>query len=302
MKVIDVSEHNGFINWKKVKASGVNACVIRAGYGRGNDDKQYKNNIEGAIKAGIEYIGLYWFSYAYTVEMAVSEAYFLNELARKYKDKLNLGVYFDWEYDSMEYAKKKGLSMGKRLITDMNLAFCQQIKDFGYIAGYYCNLDYQQNHIDVSKLKGFRKWFAWYGVNADKAKGAYMWQWSDIGTIQGIKGKVDMNELMEEPKTESKPKSEKTVDDIANEVLSGKWGNGYERKSRLKKAGWDYQEIQDRVNELLSKNKKVKTYVVKKDDTLSCIAAKFGTTIKELQVKNNISNPNKIYEGQKLNV
>ena len=61
MKIIDVSEHQNEINWEKVKAAGIEGAIIRAGFGRGNIDRQYRNNIKGAIGAGLKYIGVYWF-------------------------------------------------------------------------------------------------------------------------------------------------------------------------------------------------------------------------------------------------
>ena len=64
IKCIDVSDHQGKINWKKVKKSGINYAIIRAGYGKNNVDSQFANNIKGAIAAGIEHLGIYWFSYA----------------------------------------------------------------------------------------------------------------------------------------------------------------------------------------------------------------------------------------------
>ena len=88
MKIIDVSVHQGEIDWKKVKASGVRGAVIRAGYGKGNVDKTFIQNIEGAINAELDFIGVYWFSYAYTKEMALKEAIFCNETIEKYKEVL----------------------------------------------------------------------------------------------------------------------------------------------------------------------------------------------------------------------
>ena len=181
MKIIDVSEHQGKINWNKVKASGINAVIIRAGYGKGNVDERFIENIEAAINADIISIGVYWFSYAYTVDMAKREAQYCNDLIKPYKDKLNLGVYFDWEYDSMNYAKKRGVYPNK-------------IKELGYKAGYYLNLDYQQNFIDVSRLKEFYKWFARY-VSTEQ-RDCYIWQYSANGSVDGISGPVDMNELI----------------------------------------------------------------------------------------------------------
>lgn len=251
MLVIDVSAHQGSINWNKVKAAGINGAVIRAGYGKGNNDGQFVRNIEGAIRAGIEYIGAYWFSYAYSNDMARREAQYCNDLISPYKDRLNLGVYFDWEYDSMRYAKQCGVYPSRASITGMNLVFCQRMTELGYIAGYYTNLDYQRNYIDITKLTAFRKWFAYY--TSAKQGDCFLWQYSDRGKVAGIAGNVDMNELLGavavKPATPSQ--ALKSVDEVAQEVIDGKWGNDQDRKRRLTAAGYDYNVIQSRVNELL---------------------------------------------------
>lgn len=256
MKIIDVSAHQGVIDWNKVKAAGINGAVIRAGYGKGNNDKYFVRNIEGAIKAGIEYLGAYWFSYAYSNDMAKREAQYCNDVISPYKDRLNLGVYFDWEYDSMRYANQCGVYPSKTTITEMNNLFCIRIKELGYIAGYYTNLDYQNRYIDITKLTAFRKWFAYY---TSKQQGdCYMWQYSSKGKVNGISGNVDMNDLLgNTPATPAEPT--KSNDEIAQEVIDGKWGNDADRKRRLTAAGYDYNAIQAIVNKMLEGTSSHKT-------------------------------------------
>lgn len=190
MKIIDVSTHNGKIDWNKVKGN-IDGVIIRAGYGQGNVDKRFTEYIKGAISAGIP-VGIYWFSYAYTVDMAKKEAAYCKEIIDKYKDSIFLPVFFDWEYDSMNYAKKRGVNPSKSLITDMNIAFCRKMDDYGYKAGYYGSVDYLTNHIDTSKLNGYYKWLACYG-NSTKGLSYDLWQYSDKGKVSGISGNVDMN-------------------------------------------------------------------------------------------------------------
>lgn len=192
MKVIDVSEHNGTIDYDKVKADGVEGVVIRAGFGKGNVDKKFTANITGAIKAGLN-VGVYWFSYAYTVEMARAEAHYVDEIIVPYKGELKMPVFFDWEYDSMKFAKKNGLNPDKSLITDMTKAFCEEIKSLGYVAGYYLNLDYSKNYYDESELTDYKRWFARY-VKTDQ-KDCYLWQKTSGGSVDGINGKVDIDVL-----------------------------------------------------------------------------------------------------------
>lgn len=94
---------------------------------------------------------------------------------------------------------------------------------------------------------------------------------------------------------------DKTINQLAQEVIEGKWGNGAERRTRLTSAGYNYSAVQAEVNRILSKNNYV-TYMVKKGDTLWAIARKYGTTIAKIVKDNNIANPNLIYAGQKLKI
>ena len=102
-------------------------------------------------------------------------------------------------------------------------------------------------------------------------------------------------------KSTTKP-TKKSADEIANEVIAGKWGNGAARKAKIEAAGYDYNEIQTKVNEKLNKKTTKKYYTVKAGDTLSAIAKKYNTTVDKLVKLNNIKNANKIYVGQKLRV
>lgn len=244
MKIIDVSYHNGTIDWQKVKADGVDGAIIRAGYGKGNVDSMFRKNIERAIIAGIEYIGVYWFGYAYSVEIAKFEAEFCHNTIKHYQDKLNLGVYYDWEYDSMIYALSNHVNPTKVLISDMHVAFLGRIAELGYHAGFYTNLDYQNNYIQVNRLKKYRKWFARY--TSKEQNDCYIWQYTEKGHIDGIYGNVDINKL--QGKIELKSNEQ-----IAYEVIQGKWGNGEERKKRLTDAGYSYSTIQALVNSILNK-------------------------------------------------
>lgn len=192
MKVIDVSEHNGNIDYAKVKADGIDGVIIRAGYGKGNVDKKFTANITGAIKNNLK-IGIYWFSYAYTEDMARAEARYCDEIITTYKSLLEMPVFFDWEYDSMKFAKKNNVNPDKKLITGMTKAFCEEIKELGYDAGYYLNLDYAKNHYNEDELKDYKRWFARY-VKSEQ-KDCYLWQNSNSGEVDGIKGKVDTDVL-----------------------------------------------------------------------------------------------------------
>ena len=148
-----------------------------------------------------------------------------------------------------------------------------------------------------------------------------MWQYSGSGRVNGITCAVDMDySYVDYPSiiksggyngykanggsnaTSSNRASatKKSVEEIAKEVIAGKWGNGSERARKLTIAGYDYNAVQKKVNELMKKTVKTVTYTVKSGDTLTAIAKKFGTSVDALVQKNNIKNPNLIYVGQKL--
>lgn len=98
--------------------------------------------------------------------------------------------------------------------------------------------------------------------------------------------------------SESSETVSKSIDELAREVINGKYGNGSER---VKLLGDKYNEVQNRVNEILNgKSSKTITYTVKKGDTLSGIAKKYGTTVNKLVKDNKIKNKNLIYVGQKI--
>jgi GH25 family lysozyme M1 (1,4-beta-N-acetylmuramidase) len=199
MKMIDVSEFQGKIDFKKVKADGIEGVIIRAGYGKGNSDEYFVRNINGAIKNKL-HVGIYWFSYAYTEEMARREARYCNDLIQTYKLNIDMPVFFDWEYDSMDYARKNGVEPDKDLITRMTEAFCAEIESLGYKAGYYTNWDYANNYYDGKKLKKYDLWFADY---EDEYEDCYLQQITSTGVVKGISGNVDMDVLRGKVYTES---------------------------------------------------------------------------------------------------
>ena len=193
-KIIDISTWNGAADFDKVKAAGINGVILRAGFGNGTVDNEFIGNINRAIDAGIKYIGAYWFGYAYTISGANSEAMECDKVLAKYKDWLNLGVYYDWEYDSESYAKKHGVIPDRGLVTGMYKVFCNYIAEKGYHAGYYLNYDYSTRYIDESQLSLYRRWFASWG---DVKPEAFLWQYAEDGHIEGLAGDFDMNYLLE---------------------------------------------------------------------------------------------------------
>ena len=199
--MIDISEHQGVIDFAKVKAAGVKAVMIRAGYGKSTVDKYFHRNITQAKAAGLK-VGIYWFSYAATNKQAVREANLCLRIIKAYK--IDLPVYFDWEYASMDYTRVKS----RKKITDMTAAFCSKIKSSGHRAGYYFNLQYYNNYYQPSRLTKYSTWYAYWGTNkphsavwthADTMATPTkfdIWQFTSKGRISGIKGYVDCDLLL----------------------------------------------------------------------------------------------------------
>ena len=188
LKGIDVSEHQGAINWSQVKASGAQFAMIRGGYGRNNVDKYFHANAKGATAAGIP-IGMYWFSYAYTVDMARNEAKYAVALAKQYK--ITWPIAFDLEYDTVSYAAKNGVTITKSMATQMAKAFCEEIKASGYTPMNYTNPDYLNRYFDRSQLP-YDIWLAQY-ASQPSISDMSIWQYSSSGSVPGISGRCDMN-------------------------------------------------------------------------------------------------------------
>ena len=187
---IDVSTHNGNIDWNKVKSSGVSYVIIRTGY-RGStqgslvEDNKFRQNIKGATNAGLK-VGVYFFSQAINEVEAVEEASMVLSQIKGYK--LAYPVFIDVEPSG---GRADGLSTGDR--TKVVNAFCQTIQNNGYKAGIYANKSWFTNKLNTSALSGYKIWLAQYNSTVTY-KGRYdMWQYSDKGKINGISGNVDMN-------------------------------------------------------------------------------------------------------------
>jgi GH25 family lysozyme M1 (1,4-beta-N-acetylmuramidase) len=190
---IDVSEHNGALDWAKIKAAGIGFAIIRTGYGVSHTDNYFIHNIEGAIAQGIP-VGVYHFSYALNAAGAKAEAAFVLKLLEPYKDKLALPVFYDFEYDTVSYAKKQGVTLGKEAFNAHTVAFCETIKAAGYRAGTYYNLDYLRKYVDINRVGGYVQWYAQYASTASAA-GWAIWQYSSSYTIPGCSGRFDVNVL-----------------------------------------------------------------------------------------------------------
>ena len=188
---IDVSEHNGTLDWAAIKKAGIKFAIIRDGYGVSHVDNQFEANMAGAIAQGL-LIGVYHFSYALDAAGAKKEAAFCIKLLEPYKDKIVLPVYFDFEYDTVDYAAKCGVTLGKSAFNAHTVAFCEAVKSAGYAPGVYYNKDYYNRMVDLNSVGGYSQWYAQY-ASAPSVTSYDLWQYSSSYTIQGCSGRFDIN-------------------------------------------------------------------------------------------------------------
>jgi GH25 family lysozyme M1 (1,4-beta-N-acetylmuramidase) len=190
---IDVSEHNGVIDWKKVKAAGVDFAFIRVGvrtYGGGDAelDDNYKTNIKGAIAAGIK-VGVYFFSQAITVEEAVEESDMLLDAIAPYD--ITFPVVYDWEIISGDDARTDIVKVED--FTDLAIAFCENVKNNGYVPMIYTSLRLSYLKYDLSRLTAYDFWLANWTDETSYYYKYNIWQYASDGTVDGISGNVDLN-------------------------------------------------------------------------------------------------------------
>lgn len=198
-KVIDVSKHQGVIDWAKVKASGVDYAMLRLG-NRGYEtgklvlDETFDKNIKGAAAAGIK-VGAYFFSQAISEAEAIEEAELVLEHTKGYE--LALPVAYDTEevHDSTTTIRTAELTAAQR--TDYAIAFCEKIKAAGHTPMIYSNIKWYVEGLEMSRLVQYEKWFAQYYAQPFFPYELSMWQYTGSGKVAGIKGDVDMNIMFE---------------------------------------------------------------------------------------------------------
>lgn len=192
-KGIDVSKHQGKIDWNKVAADGVEFAFIRValrGYGTGKlvEDETFEQNITGALSAGIK-VGVYVYSQAINEAELLEEAELVLQKIAPYK--VECPVVYDVEMVSGGEGRMNNLSVEER--TNLTKLFCETIKNAGYKPMIYHNMEMGALRIQLEALEDYDKWFAYYNKNFYYPYDYKVWQYSDKGTVNGIKGDVDLN-------------------------------------------------------------------------------------------------------------
>lgn len=267
MKGIDVSFWQGVIDFAKVKLSGIDFVILKAG---GSDDGLYtdscfERNYKNAKENGM-HIGCYYY---------VNNDFDNIDTALKYAEhfaKIIKGKKFDMpvclDIESTTPSQKVGA-------TTASIAFCEYLENLGYYVSIYSSSSHFDSLVDSSKLKKFDKWVAQWSSNKPTKPTPYgMWQYTDSGKVNGINCNVDMDmayydypniingKTITENKNTSSTKNETTVKTIHNkynkhylaiakDIVAGKYGNGDTRKKKLLSKGYDYKYAQELVNQLL---------------------------------------------------
>lgn len=255
IKGIDLSTYQKQVDYKKLKEEGIEFAIIRCGYGkdRSQKDAMFEEHYKGLKEAGIR-VGCYLYSYVTSTLNAELEAENCLEFIKG--KEFDLPIFYDLE-DRMTK------TLGKETITKCAINFCEKIKEAGYEAGVYANLDWFTNYLNVYTLieKGYRIWLAQWEVQEPTSFFPYdIWQYTNSLQVAGIKcdGNYCKNifAIADEPK-----ETKKSNEELANEVIDGKWSNQPERQKLLEEAGYNYNEIQEIVNSKLTHKKKTNTQI-----------------------------------------
>lgn len=295
--------------------NSVDFAIIKATEGVGYKDPAFDTLYQRAKNSG-KLLGVYHFARPDLNNSAVAEADWFVKVIRPYVREAILVL--DWEsgyLGNVAWAK----------------AFLDRVKEQTGIKALLYASRSSINSFDWSSVANadYGLWVADYGANTGSECNKpvvkwwpfyILWQYTSKGRVAGYNGNIDLNNFYGDAETwrkyatsESNPKpaptpapepAKKSNDQIADEVIAGKWGNGEARKKKLTDAGYDYQAVQDIVNKKLgvSNQPKVEYYTVQKGDNLTKIAKKYGTTVDQLVKWNGIKNKNLIYAGQKLRV
>lgn len=201
-KGIDVSKYQTSIDWEKVAQDDVEYAFIRLGI-RGSTegklalDDTFEDNVEAALENKID-VGVYFFTQALNEAEAVEEAEFVLENIADYD--ISYPIVLDVEDIEVKNPRTKDMTMQDW--TNVCIAFCERIKEAGYTPMIYGNLKTFMLMLDLTQLEEYDKWFAYYSTPLYFPYEFSMWQYTSTGSVDGIKGDVDLNISMKDWKHE----------------------------------------------------------------------------------------------------
>lgn len=280
---IDVSAYQGNIDWRAVKASGIDFAIIRAGFGvsAGQIDAKFNQNVKNAKDAGV-HIGAYWFIYALNEAQAIQNADAFASVLSRWKGYIDYPVAADYEYDSDNYAARCGVQISRELRTRIIFKFCERMEQHGYYCSNYMNPDYI-GKVDYAQLARFDLWLAIWGTDKP-TRDCGMWQSSSSGSVPGINGRVDMDT---------------SYRDYPSIIRGGALNFLTQQKEPVQE---DPEIPIEPKPEEPEPTKRIEKYTVVRGDTLSAIAKRYGTSYLRIAKDNGIPDPNRIYPGQILTI
>ena len=325
MKGLDISSYQNGINFDTIKNAGINFLILRAGFtgwGTGisyNKDNCFENFYNQAKSRGI-LVGAYWYSCANTKEKGIAEARYMYENCLKGKQ-FEYPIYIDVEDTHHQVNNKRG-------VTDAIIGFCEYLENLGYYVGIYASdISGFQDKMYLNELNAYDKWVARYGSEPKYVQNYGMWQSSSSGRINGYNGNLDIDVAYKDypsiiksnglngyaggtvtPTPQPVPQpTETTYTVVGGDTLSGiasRYGTTYQELARINNIDNPNLIYAGQVIKIptssTNSTSNVITYIVKKGDTLSGIARRYGTTYQKIASDNKIANPNKIYVGQKI--
>ena len=210
LRGVDVSEHQGEIDWAAAAADGLDFAIVRVGYrgwslGGVFEDLYFRQNVEGALANGLR-VGVYFFSQAVKPEEAREEARFLLERVADYD--LALPVFYDWESIDSGPARTNGMTGAE--VTDCALAFAEEVAAAGKSCGVYFYRDLGYKFYELDRLAGLEFWAGAAGSTPDFHYKHTVWQFSFTGQVSGIEGDCDLDLyfIYPEPEPEETPEAE----------------------------------------------------------------------------------------------
>lgn len=318
IKGLDVSRFQGEVDWERVKAAGYRFAMLRAGYGDSTVDEQFRRNASECNRIGLP-IGAYWFCYAATTENAAKEADSCIRTVSGYR--LDYPVCYDIEQASADYIEKQGVSFTPALARELVKSFCSRVESKGYFAMFYSNQSFFNTYLGTALTKRYAFWYARYTDTFDGTD-CGIWQYTSTGRVPGISGNVDLDlAYVDYPSVIRRaglnhlsgtapvpPHGPQYITYVIQpgDTLSGiaqKYNttvNALAKLNGISDPDKIYAGRTIRVPENGSSGPVY--YTIRPGDTLSGIAQKYGATVSALTRLNGISDPDRIYAGDRIRI
>lgn len=322
IKGLDVSRFQGEVDWERVKAAGYQFAMLRAGYGDDSVDGQFRRNASECNRLSLP-IGAYWFCYAASPENAAQEADSCIRTVSGYR--LDYPVCYDIEQASADYVEKQGVSFTPALAQNLVKSFCGRVESQGYFAMFYSNRSFYDTYLGAALAGRYAFWYARYTDTFDGTD-CGIWQYTSTGSVPGISGNVDLDLAYVDYPSVIRRAGLNHLDGTApvppspapqyityviqpGDTLSGiaqRFGTSVRTLAELNGIS-DPDKIYAgntiRVPENGSSGGSAPVYyTIRPGDTLSGIALKYGTTVSALARLNGISDPDKIYAGDRIRI